>query len=94
VPISIGWGKKETQFHGKEGKPNLKMLDSQQKARSLSRDDDHKIRLSWRGDGLYFAISLIYTEEHHRTIQIYNRDAILLSTTESVDQLEPVISWR
>ena len=56
-PITVGWGKKETQFHGTAGK---------QAATRKSEDvkpalawDDMNVRISWRGDGQYFAVSAI-----------------------------------
>lgn len=27
--VNVGWGKKETQFHGSEGKPGAKTTDDQ-----------------------------------------------------------------
>lgn len=55
--VNVGWGKKETQFHGKAGKQAA--LDKSAKKNSLSSDDDLKPRISWRGDGDCFCVSHI-----------------------------------
>ena len=57
APVSVGWGRKETQFHGRAGKQaaQSKQLDSA----TLSADDDLLPRLSWRGDGAFFCCSTV-----------------------------------
>ncbi len=103
--ITVGWGKKETQFHGSEGKqaaqrksavsfcsalpnqltsarkydtdleiirrslafqPGLNMVLFSPSSRSLSQEvqpalawDDRKPRITWRGDGQFFAVSAV-----------------------------------
>jgi elongator complex protein 1 len=95
VPAALGWGKEETQFHGTEQKLRNRQLDPQPALpHRLSEDDDKQIRISWRGDGAYFAVTCIHPDEDRRVIRVYNREAILLSTSESVDRLEHVLAWR
>ncbi|CAG8851714.1 30018_t:CDS:2, partial [Racocetra persica] len=58
VSISVGWGKKETQFHGSEGKSAAqKVVDTSNFTRS--EDDDFYPRVSWCGDGSMFCCSVI-----------------------------------
>lgn len=54
----MGWGKKETQFHGSEGKgaARAKPQVDETPAGVL---DDNKPRIRWRGDGAFFAVSYI-----------------------------------
>jgi len=56
--VSIGWGKKETQFHGSAGK-QAALIPSQPTSASLSDQDDYKPRISWRGDGQFFVCSSV-----------------------------------
>ena len=56
VQHSVGWGKKETQFHGRAGKQAaLNKVDATQF--TVSEDDDQIPRIAWRGDGSYFVCS-------------------------------------
>ncbi|CAO3564635.1 unnamed protein product [Mortierella alpina] len=93
VSVNVGWGKKETQFHGTEGKQAAqRKVDTS--AFTFSSDDDDNHRLSWRGDGTYFCCSSKDKRLGRRVIRVYNREAILQTTSESVDMLEHGLSWR
>ncbi|KAG0325923.1 hypothetical protein BGZ99_010376 [Dissophora globulifera] len=93
VSVNVGWGKKETQFHGTEGKQAAqRKVDTS--TFTYSPDDDDKHRLSWRGDGTYFCCSSKDKRLGCRVIRVYNREAILQTTSESVDMLEHGLSWR
>ncbi|KAK1230942.1 putative elongator complex protein 1 [Marasmius sp. AFHP31] len=94
APINVGWGSKQTQFHGSLGKaaahaPTNVTVGS-------SPDDDSLPRISWRGDGAYFVVS---TTSHnstlsHRILRVYDRQGALQSTSEAVPGLEHTLSWR
>jgi elongator complex protein 1 len=92
--VSVGWGKKETQFKGKGAKA---MRDPTMPEKTdegvLSPNDDSKTYISWRGDGAYLAISTIEAETR-RLIRVYSREGVLDSVSEPVDGLEGAISWR
>ncbi|KAM5194035.1 elongator complex protein 1 [Mantella aurantiaca] len=90
--ITVGWGKKETQFHGSEGKQaaQRKVLSVQP---ALSWDD-HKPRITWRGDGQLFAVSTICPQTGSRKIRVWNRELALQSTSEPVEGLEQSLSWK
>ncbi|KAF9112880.1 hypothetical protein BGX27_002637 [Mortierella sp. AM989] len=93
VSVNVGWGKKETQFHGTEGKQAAqRKIDTS--TFTFSPDDDDQHRLSWRGDGTYFCCSSKDKHLGRRVIRVYNREAILQTTSESVDMLEHGLSWR
>ncbi|KAL7988535.1 hypothetical protein Chor_007454 [Crotalus horridus] len=90
--ITVGWGKKETQFHGSEGK---------QAAHTKSMEilpallwDDHKPWISWRGDGQYVAVSDICPGTGARKVRVWSRELILQSTSEPVPGLGQALAWK
>ncbi|PVH84364.1 elongator complex protein-like protein 1 [Cadophora sp. DSE1049] len=92
--VSVGWGKKETQFKGKGAKA---MRDPTMPEKIdegvLSSNDDSRAGISWRGDGAYLAISTIEGGTR-RVIRVYSREGVLDSVSEPVDGLEGALSWR
>lgn len=92
--VSVGWGKKETQFKGKGAKA-LRDPTMPEKTDEgvLSSDDDSRATISWRGDGAYLAISTIEGSAR-RLIRVYSREGVLDSVSEPVDGLEGSLSWR
>ncbi|KAJ2960629.1 hypothetical protein NQZ79_g4082 [Umbelopsis isabellina] len=93
VSHSVGWGKKETQFHGSEGKAAAQRKSDVAKY-TTSLDDDQQPRVSWRGDGSYFVVSSIDINKGSRVLRVYNREGVLQNTSEPVDKLEHGLSWR
>jgi elongator complex protein 1 len=94
APINVGWGSKQTQFHGSLGKAAAQ-VSTVQEVTGLSPDDDLLPRISWRGDGSFFAVSSITDETtRRRTLRVYDREGLLQSTAEPVAGLEHVLSWR
>lgn len=91
--VSVGWGKKETQFEGKGAKA-LRDPTMPEKIDQgvLSPNDDGKASISWRGDGAYLAVSIV--QDSRRLIRVYSRDGVLDSVSEPVDGLEGALSWR
>jgi elongator complex protein 1 len=92
--VSVGWGKKETQFQGKGAKA-LRDPTMPEKIDEgvLSPNDDSRARITWRGDGAYLAISTIESNAR-RLIRVYSREGVLDSVSEPVDGLEGALSWR
>jgi elongator complex protein 1 len=92
--VSVGWGKKETQFKGKGAKA-LRDPTMPEKIDEgiLSPNDDSIVSISWRGDGAYLAISTIEGAAR-RLIRVYSREGVLDSVSEPVDGLEGALSWR
>ena len=92
--VSVGWGKKETQFQGKGAKA-LRDPTMPEKTDEgvLSTKDNSKVTISWRGDGAYLAISSIEGGAR-RIIRVYSRECVLDSVSEPVDSLEGALSWR
>lgn len=98
APINVGWGAKETQFHGSIGRAHLK--SSSQSPTPIQEDpnDDGLPRVSWRGDGAYFVVSSLARQTPQsgkgRVLRVYSNEARLQSTAEIVAGLEPSLSWR
>ncbi|KAF7289209.1 polymerase II transcription elongation factor [Mycena indigotica] len=93
--VNVGWGSKQTQFHGSLGKAAAQAPT--QKTVGTSSDDDQRTRISWRGDGAFFVVSALSTVESpipRRALRVYDRQAVLQSTSEPVAGLEHPLSWR
>jgi elongator complex protein 1 len=92
--VSVGWGKKETQFQGKRAKAlrDPTMPETVDEG-TLSPLDDSKACLSWRGDGAFLAINRIVPNQR-RVIRIFTREGIIDSASEPVNGLESALSWR
>jgi hypothetical protein len=58
--MNVGWGKKETQFHGTEGK---EARARQAERGHLSPQDEGRVRVVWRGDGQMLAVSYVTAGE-------------------------------
>uniref|UniRef100_A0A672GY78 Elongator complex protein 1 n=1 Tax=Salarias fasciatus TaxID=181472 RepID=A0A672GY78_SALFA len=90
--ITVGWGKKETQFHGSEGKQAAqKKIQEVQPAVSW---DDRRPRVTWRGDGQLFAVSTICPQTGARKVRVWNREGVLQATSEPVNGLEQALCWK
>ena len=94
--VDVGWGKKETQFKGKNTRalrdPTVPETVDEG---ALSGLDDGGTTISWRGDGAYLAINaVIEVEPKRRTIRVYSREGALDSVSEPVNGLESALSWR
>ncbi|XP_022695823.1 elongator complex protein 1-like isoform X2 [Varroa jacobsoni] len=87
--ITVGWGKKETQFHGSEGKRAATVVTVQKKP--ISEFDDRKPNVIWRNDGQYFATNTVHNDV--RTIRIWSRDGVLQYTAETIPELHGALAW-
>lgn len=110
MPINIGWGSKQTQFHGSAGKAAALAPESPSSSQTATTagaspndddDDDYaKPRISWRGDGAFFAVSslspppLPSRTPRRRTIRTYDRHGALQSTSAPLPGLEHTLAWR
>ena len=97
--VNVGWGSKQTQFHGSLGKAAARTDPASIDSVGSSPDDDSQPRISWRGDGSYFSISILQKGDHpssrkKRVIRVYDRQGALQSTSEPVAGLEHPLSWR
>ncbi|KAL2759381.1 hypothetical protein ACRALDRAFT_2023588 [Sodiomyces alcalophilus JCM 7366] len=92
--VSVGWGKKETQFEGRGAKA-LRDPTIPEKVDEgvLSPKDDGSTTISWRGDGAYVAVNSV-ENGFRRVVRVYSREGDLDSASEPVDGLEGSLSWR
>ncbi|XP_011219588.2 elongator complex protein 1 isoform X2 [Ailuropoda melanoleuca] len=89
--ITVGWGRKETQFHGSEGRQAAFQVEMYESALPW---DDHRPQVTWRGDGQFFAVSVICPETGARKVRVWNREFALQSTSEPVAGLGPALAWK
>lgn len=90
--INVGWGRKETQFHGSEGKQAA--LKKSEPGNVTENVDDHKSYITWRGDSSLFAISYWCPKRECRQIKIFSRGGVLQYVAETIPGLEGPMSWR
>jgi elongator complex protein 1 len=90
--ITVGWGKKETQFHGSEGKEAAKKKDEIKALENLD-EVDKTCSITWRGDGEYFAVSFVHPQRG-RSFKVFNKEGQLQFTSELCNGLEAPIFWR
>ncbi|NXM09600.1 ELP1 protein, partial [Tyrannus savana] len=90
--VALGWGKKETQFHGSEGKQAAHR--KQTEVLPTSAWDDGRPRVTWRGDGQFVAVSAVCPETGARKVRVWNRELVLQSTSEPISGLQQALSWK
>lgn len=93
--VSVGWGKKETQFKGRGAAKALRdpTMPEHVDEGSLSAFDDGRASISWRGDGQYVAVNSVLHGKR-RMIRVYSREGTLESVSEPVNGLEGALSWK
>ncbi|XP_065355006.1 elongator complex protein 1 [Calliphora vicina] len=90
--INVGWGKKETQFHGSEGKQAAKQkLDDGTKVNLEELPKD--IHIDWRADGAYFVVSYV-SQSRGRTFKVFDKEGKLQYVGEKQPSLGSAIGWR
>jgi len=78
--VNVGWGKKETQFHGSEGKDKRVMKE----VIGDENNANNSINVCWRFDSLLFAIGYLNKITNLRSIKIFNRDGVLQYISEDL----------
>jgi len=93
--VNVGWGKKETQFHGKAGKESRVVAVESGK---IMEGDDGTVRVSWRGDGQMFCVSYVMPGgewgDSRRKLRVLDRSGSLYSTSEECPGLEWGLAWK
>ncbi|KAL8708632.1 MAG: hypothetical protein Q9225_007574 [Loekoesia sp. 1 TL-2023] len=94
--VSVGWGKKETQFKGKKARTlrDPTVPETVDDGRLAESNEFRETNISWRGDGAYVAVNSIEDSTQRRVIRIYSREGILDSVSEPVNGLIGPLSWR
>ncbi|CAJ1059191.1 elongator complex protein 1 [Xyrichtys novacula] len=90
--VTVGWGKKETQFHGSEGKQAAQRKI--QEVQPAAAWDDRRPRVTWRGDGQLFAVSAVCPQTGARKVRVWNREGVLQATSEPINGLEQALCWK
>ncbi|CAE6532691.1 unnamed protein product [Rhizoctonia solani] len=98
---ALGWGSKQTQFHGSLGKAAAVSEPSTTGQGGIDKpspDDDNRPRVSWRGDGAFFVVSSLDPhgpDSSVRRLRFYSSNPLVhLSTSEYTPGLEGVLAWR
>lgn len=98
--VNVGWGSKKTQFHGSLGKAAAQAVPTSLSSVGASPDDDKCPRISWRGDGALFVVSLFQPslseskDRERRILRVYDRQGVLQNTAEPIAGLEHTLEWR
>ncbi|GFO49807.1 elongator complex protein 1, partial [Plakobranchus ocellatus] len=90
--VAVGWGKKETQFHGSAGKQAAKV--EQVEVNPANERDNGLPQISWRGDGQFFAVSVIEPDTGGRFVYTWSRECVFQARSEAVDGLQHSLSWK
>ncbi|KAJ2322337.1 putative elongator complex protein 1, partial [Coemansia sp. RSA 2704] len=86
APVSVGWGARETQYQGRDAQPEPESVSR------LSGDDDMRVRVSWRGDAQFFAVSFVH--QGARALRVFARDGRVHSEGEGAETLEHTLAWK
>ncbi|GAB0088746.1 Elongator complex protein 1 [Sergentomyia squamirostris] len=92
--VVLGWGKKETQFHGSAGKRAAQKKENPELLGNIfsSEETSNKINVAWRGDGEYFAVN--FFRDNSRLFKVFNREGKLQFTSEKCSGLESAVAWK
>uniref|UniRef100_A0AAG5CXA7 Elongator complex protein 1 n=1 Tax=Anopheles atroparvus TaxID=41427 RepID=A0AAG5CXA7_ANOAO len=91
--MSVGWGKKETQFHGSEGKAAAKKQTQPKAKDDVCAEDRPYTCISWRADGEFFAVSF-QTPCGIRAFKVFNKEGALQYTSERCQGLYSALAWQ
>ncbi|KAJ3653039.1 hypothetical protein Zmor_018957 [Zophobas morio] len=84
--VYVGWGSKDTQFRGSEGK--LKKTTPVE----TKPVKDKKPTISWRGNGEMFVVN--YWESEKRKFVVFETPCKALYRSEECPGLQPPVAWR
>ncbi|KAL8888320.1 MAG: hypothetical protein Q9215_004232 [Flavoplaca cf. flavocitrina] len=94
--VSVGWGKKETQFKGKKARAlrDPTVPETVDDGRLAEKNEFRETTVTWRGDGAYVAVNAIEISKQRRVIRVFSREGTLDSVSEPVNGLIGPLSWR
>ncbi|EFA05580.2 elongator complex protein 1 [Tribolium castaneum] len=84
--VYVGWGSKDTQFRGSEGKIK------DQTPVETKPVFDQKPRISWRGNGEMFVVN--YWKDQKRQFIVFETPCKALYRSEECPGLQPQVAWR
>lgn len=93
--VDVGWGKKETQFHGTLGKQAA--LKREAVGEGLLGSDDRQASIAWHPDGAFLACSIVFESDSGaiRKIFVYEQTGTCYSISEPVRGLEgSALAWK
>lgn len=93
TPVSVGWGREETQFRGKAGKFDPSKVATQAASGDARFDLPSHAWITWRGDGEAFATSTIGADQTC-SVRVWTQYGELEATSQALPGLELPISWQ
>lgn len=90
--VNVGWGKKETQFHGTAGKQAAKQSPEFQPPQDVDKLPQD-VHVAWRGDGAFFAVSYVASNVG-RTFNVYDNEGKLQHMAEKWNGIQSALTWR
>ncbi|XP_019847772.2 elongator complex protein 1 [Bactrocera dorsalis] len=90
--VNVGWGKKETQFHGSEGKAAAKQKSDFKPPENVEKLPQN-IEITWRADSSYFVVSFV-NNEVGRMFKIFKKEGELSYISERLQGLQYPVAWR
>ncbi|XP_058824960.1 elongator complex protein 1 [Topomyia yanbarensis] len=90
--MSVGWGKKETQFHGSEGKVAARKKKEEAEVIVDVEKIDPTVRISWRADGELFVVGFL--GPFGRAFKVFNKEGALQFTSEKCFGLGSPLAWK
>lgn len=91
--VNVGWGAKETQFHGTEGKAARHIKPNQGVVLDAAHVD-RSVSIAWRGDSELFAVSFVAAADNNRQFKVFDKEANIKFTSEVTVGLEAPFCWR
>uniref|UniRef100_A0A0A1XEG6 Elongator complex protein 1 n=1 Tax=Zeugodacus cucurbitae TaxID=28588 RepID=A0A0A1XEG6_ZEUCU len=90
--VNVGWGKKETQFHGSEGKAAAKQKSDFKPPENVEALPQN-IEITWRADSSYFVVSFVSIEAG-RMFKVFTKEGELTYISERSQGLQYPVAWR
>ena len=99
--VALGWGTKQTQFHGSEGKQaalSVGLVPTKPSYLHPLFDTKESIGICWRSDSKYFALSIVEKESNVscRAVYFFSKSGELLGKSEPDWSIvgSDLISWK
>ncbi|KII73180.1 Elongator complex protein 1 [Thelohanellus kitauei] len=91
---SVGWGKRDTQFRGQGMRldPSNSQASQGSQIADYCDSDINQIKVSWRYDSKYFAVSY-FSETYGRRLGVWSPDGVLYAMVKDQPGLYSVLSW-
>ncbi|XP_026826897.1 elongator complex protein 1 isoform X2 [Ooceraea biroi] len=90
--VSVGWGRKETQFHGSLGKAAATI--KQREEPNTNESNTCRTQISWRDDCELFAVYFVHPKTQQRCFRTYDKLGTLVCSNENLDEFGDAFAWK